>query len=161
MITLQPHAGQPELPGFIADFFGFHAGLVGRDDLAEDGNAILAGWRGEDHVVYVILEGERPAGFVHLEKIGPIVVELADFYVVPALRGRGIGTAAIGLAEDAVRQMPGIEAMTLQVMTRNAAALRLYHKLGYDTMSLVTLRKEFGENPRKDTAEFQGLRFHI
>lgn len=161
MITLTDDITCPALPGFIADFFGFHAGLVGRQDLTEDGAVILAQWRGEEHSVFTILEDAVPVGFVHLQKLGPIVVELADLYVVPARRGQGIGTAAIGLAEDLAKQMPGIEAMTLQVMTRNEAALRLYHKLGYDTMSLVTLRKEFGENPRTGTADFAGLCFHI
>ena len=161
MITLISDPNRPELPGFIADFFDFHAGLVGREDLKEDGGAILEEWRGEGHFVYLILQDTIPVGFVHLQKIGPIVVELADLYVVPALRGQGIGTAAIGLAESLARELPGIEAMTLQVMTRNIAALRLYHKLGYDTMSLVTLRKEFGENPRRQCAEFLGLSFRI
>ncbi len=161
MITLTSDTTHPELPHFIADFFGFHAGLVGRQDLAEGGNAILEDWRGDGHFVYLILEDACPVGFVHLQQIGPIVVELADLYVVPARRGQGIGTAAIGLAESLARQLPGIEAMTLQVMTRNTAALHLYHKLGYDTMSLVTLRKEFGENPRRQCAEFLGLSFRI
>ena len=51
--------------------------------------------------------------------------------------------------------------MTLQAVTRNEAALRLYHKLGYDTMSMVTLRKEFGENHRDKQAEFLGMTFQI
>ena len=55
----------------------------------------------------------------------------------------------------------GIEAMTIEVVTRNEAALHLYHKLGYDTMSMVSLRKEFGENRRDRQAEFLGLRFRI
>lgn len=161
MITLTSDTASAELSRFIADFFGFHAGLVGRQDLQEDGSSLLEEWRGDGHFVYLILKDAVPVGFLHLQKVGPIIVELADLYVVPAQRGQGIGTAAIGLAETLVQQMPGIEAMTLQVMTRNTAALRLYHKLGYDTMSLVTLRKEFGRNPRQQSTEFLGLSFRI
>ena len=77
------------------------------------------------------------------------------------MRGQGIASQAILLAEQQAQKLPGIEAMTLQVVTRNEAALRLYHKLGYDTMSMVTLRKEFVENHRDKQAEFLGMTFQI
>ena len=84
-----------------------------------------------------------------------------DVFVDEAMRGQGIASQAILLAEQQAQKIPGIEAMTLQVVTRNEAALRLYHKLGYDTMSMVTLRKEFGENHRDRQAEFLGMTFQI
>lgn len=77
------------------------------------------------------------------------------------MRGQGIASKAIALAEQEAQKIPGIEAMSLQVVTRNEAAMRLYHKLGYDTMSMVTLRKEFGENHRDQEAEFLGMTFQI
>ena len=76
-------------------------------------------------------------------------------------RGQGIATRAIALAEQKAKDEPGVEAMVLQVVTRNEDALRLYHRLGYDTMSMVTLRKEFYENRRDRKADFLGMTFHI
>ena len=100
-------------------------------------------------------------GFVHLQKIGPIVMQLEDIFVDEAMRGQGIASKAIALAEQEAQKISGIEAMSLQVVTRNEAAMKLYHKLGYDTMSMVTLRKEFGENHRDQKAEFLGMTFQI
>ena len=90
-----------------------------------------------------------------------IELELADLFVDKSRRGQGIGTSAIALAEQKAKEEPGVEAMVLQVVTRNEDALRLYHHWGYDTMSMVTLRKEFYENRRDRKADFLGMTFHI
>lgn len=96
-----------------------------------------------------------------MQRTVPIVMQLEDIGVQPALRGQGIATAATELAEEICRRMPGIEAVTLQAVTRNEAVLRLYHKLGYDTLPLVTLRKEFGPNPHCRRLRFRGLSFRF
>lgn len=147
----------------IAAFWGFHGGLVGtaeEEDLqsaAQD----LKNWTAPDHWLFVIWKDGQDVGFVHLQQIGPIVVQAEDIFVDEGLRGQGIASAAIKLTENEAKKIPGVEAMTLQVVTRNEATLRLYHKLGYDTMSMVTLRKEFGENRRDREADFLGLPFKI
>lgn len=115
----------------------------------------------EDHRLYVILQDGQDVGFVHLYRAGPIVMELADIFVDKERRGQGIATRAIALAEQKAKEEPGVEAMVLQVVTRNEDALRLYHCLGYDTMSMVTLRKEFYENRRDRKADFLGMTFRI
>lgn len=150
----------------IAAFWGFHSGLVGiEEELSEEEDSSvtqdLQNWTGEDHNLFVILRDGANVGFVHLHKIGPIVMQLEDLFVDESMRGQGIATRAIALAEREAQKVEGIEAMTIEVVTRNEAALRLYHKLGYDTMSMVSLRKEFGENRRDRQAEFLGLRFRI
>ena len=63
--------------------------------------------------------------------------------------------------EEAARRTPGVQAMTVAAAPRNTAALRLYRRLGYDSLCLVTLRKEFGPNPRDKRCEFLGLSFCI
>lgn len=150
----------------IAAFWGFHSGLVGIDEelSEEEGSSVaedLQNWTGEDHQLFVILRDGADVGFVHLRRIGPIVIQLEDLFVDQAVRGQGVATRAIALAEQEAQKVEGIEAMTIEVVTRNEAALHLYHKLGYDTMSMVSLRKEFGENRRDRQAEFLGLRFRI
>ena len=143
MITLTPY--QPKYRQStlkrIEAFWGFHRDLVQKTEEQQP--------------------DEQDVGFVHLQRIGSIVVQLEDVFVDEAMRGQGIASQAILLAEQQAQKIPGIEAMTLQVVTRNEAALRLYHKLGYDTMSMVTLRKEFGENHRDRQAEFLGMTFQI
>lgn len=153
----------------IEAFWGFHSGLVGREDEAEQDKPgeespvldDLRRWTAEDHRLYVILQDGQDVGFVHLYRAGPIVMELADIFVDKERRGQGIATRTIALAEQKAKEEPGVEAMVLQVVTRNEDALRLYHRLGYDTMSMVTLRKEFYENRRDRKADFLGMTFHI
>ena len=57
-------------------------------------------------------------------------MQLEDVFVDEAMRGQGIASQAILLAEQQAQKIPGIEAMTLQVVTRNEAALRLYTNWG-------------------------------
>ena len=168
MITLTPY--QPEYRQStlkrIEAFWGFHRDLVQKTEpQPEEQDRLvmqdLESWTSENHWLFVILQDEKDVGFVHLQRIGPIVVQLEDVFVDEAMRGQGIASQAILLAEQQAQKLPGIEAMTLQVVTRNEAALKLYHKLGYDTMSMVTLRKEFGENHRDRQAEFLGMTFQI
>ena len=169
MITLTPY--QPKYRQStlkrIEAFWGFHRDLVQKTEEQQPDEQErlmmqdLENWTSKDHWLFVILQDEQDVGFVHLQRIGPIVVQLEDIFVDEPMRGQGIASQAILLAEQQAQKIPGIEAMTLQVVTRNEAALRLYHKLGYDTMSMVTLRKEFGENHRDRQAEFLGMTFQI
>ena len=169
MITLTPY--QPKYRQStlkrIEVFWGFHRDLVQKTEEQQPDEQErlmmqdLENWTSKDHWLFVILQDEQDVGFVHLQRIGSIVVQLEDVFVDEAMRGQGIASQAILLAEQQAQKIPGIEAMTLQVVTRNEAALRLYHKLGYDTMSMVTLRKEFGENHRDRQAEFLGMTFQI
>lgn len=169
MITLTPY--QPKYRQStlkrIEAFWGFHRDWVQKtqEQPPDEQDCLmmqdLESWTSNDHWLFVILQDEQDVGFVHLQRIGSIVVQLEDVFVDEAMRGQGIASQAILLAEQQAQKIPGIEAMTLQVVTRNEAALRLYHKLGYDTMSMVTLRKEFGENHRDRQAEFLGMTFQI
>lgn len=47
----------------------------------------------------------------------------------------------------------------LYVVPRNQAALRLYHKLGYDCLSLLTVRKELYENKRDRKETIFGMEY--
>ncbi len=145
----------------LADFFGFHAALVNvcaENDISSAAET-LNGWLEPGHELRVItLDGES-AGFVHIGYRGGNVAWIEDIYVAPQFRGQGVATRAIALAERLIAQKPGYDAVCMDVAPRNEAALRLYHRLGYDSLSLVTLRKQLGENPRDRHAEILGLDF--
>lgn len=53
-----------------------------------------------------------------------------------------------------IRGKPGYTAVCMDVAPRNSSALHLYRELGYDTLSIVTVRKEFEENPSDDMVDF-------
>ena len=57
------------------------------------------------------------------------------------LRRQGIASKAIGLVEE-VLQKRGVEGICMDVIPDNIPALRLYHRLGYDRLSIVTVRKD-------------------
>ena len=56
---------------------------------------------------------------------------LFQFDVIPSLRGRGVGTALVGRAEQLIRDH-GCDRVTLGVEESNEAAIRLYRRLGYE-----------------------------
>lgn len=154
-------ADRGEMVAQLADFFGFHAALVnGRAENDLSGaEETLDGWLQPGHELCVItLDGEA-VGFVHIGYRGSNVAWIEDIYVAPQFRGRGVATHAIALAEQLIAQKPGYDAVCLDVVPRNEAALRLYHRLGYDSLSLITVRKQLGKNPRDRHAEILGLDF--
>lgn len=167
-VTLQSYDPrfQQDLLRDIADFFAFHGGLVGEQDQAaaeaeQACEEILAGWQAGRSALYVVLWEGSYAGFIRLDYRGDQVAWLEDLYVRPALRNRGIASCAIKLAEEIVAARPGYTALCMDVAPRNDRALGLYYRLGYDTISLVTLRKEFGQNPRDRSAAFLDREFRI
>ncbi|MDD3243950.1 MAG: GNAT family N-acetyltransferase [Eubacteriales bacterium] len=144
---------------WISAFFGFHAALVGKDADAQEMQSTLEEWLRDGHELYVITADGTAAGFVHLGFRGDTVAWLEDLFVTPALRGQGIATRAIACAEALVSARPGCTALCIDVAPRNEAALRLYRALGYDALSLLTLRKEFGPDPRDRQTQALGMRW--
>lgn len=150
----------------IAEFFGFHAALVrGAQPLTPedltDARESLAAWQEPDHELFVILRDGRDVGFLHLWYKGPIAAWIEDLFVDADCRGQGVAGAAIGLAEERARLRPGCTALCFDVAPRNERALRLYHRLGYDSLSLMTVRKELGENRRDRVERVLGLDFKV
>ena len=66
----------------------------------------LESWTSENHWLFVILQDEKDVGFVHLQRIGPIVVQLEDVFVDEPMRGQGIASQAILLAEQQAQSFP-------------------------------------------------------
>ena len=73
-------------------------------------------------------DGGEPAGHAYLALTSPL--EVQDMYVLPELRGRGIGTALLNAAEDEARSR-GATRLTLTVGVDSAGARRLYERQGY------------------------------
>lgn len=150
----------------ISDFFAFHGDLLGAGEEArkraeQEALETLEEWQRDRSALYVILCDGSYAGFLRLDYRGDQVAWIEDIYVRPALRGQGAASAAIIQAEEIVAAKPGYTALCMDVAPRNEAAIRLYYRLGYDSVSLLTLRKEFGENRRDRRTEILGKTFKI
>ena len=106
-----------------------------RDEFERVGEALplhrFVDWR-DDSTYLIAWDGSAPVGQAHVAwsetELG--VPELQDVFVPVELRGRGIGTTLAEAAEELIRAR-GHESVSLSVSSENAAARRLYERLGY------------------------------
>jgi GNAT superfamily N-acetyltransferase len=75
--------------------------------------------------------GDRPAGCVALHALEPDVCEMKCMFVPPALQGRGVGGALARRLLEEARAL-GYRAMRLDTSVRQAEALALYRRLGFE-----------------------------
>ncbi|MCM2324537.1 MAG: GNAT family N-acetyltransferase [Oligoflexia bacterium] len=103
------------------------------------------GMNTKDHFFYAIVDPEtdRPVGdlwFCVREKLGTRSLFIADFFIEEAVRGKGIGKAALRWLEGKAREL-NIPSIGLHVFGHNAGARQLYESLGYLPVSVV-MRKD-------------------
>ena len=155
-IEIRPYDGscEAEMLSDIAAFWTTHYLTVTPEQAAED----LRAWTAEGHELYVILAGGASAGFLHMGSRGSNCDWLEDVFVREELRGRGIGGRAIELAWEMLREK-GLETMYLEVVPANAAAIRLYHKLGFVNLNTLTLNRSVKEKSQLGTETIGGLTF--
>jgi len=155
-IVLRPYtrADKPAMLRRAAAFFGRMDG--GRDSLTRQ---TLREWLKKPSEVYLIVRNGENAGFLCLGFRGSNVAWINYIYVDEAHRGQGIATAAIYAAERLVLSRKGYNALCMDVDPRSAAALRLYHRLGYDTLSMLTVRKNFGCGSKEESMHILGFEF--
>jgi GNAT superfamily N-acetyltransferase len=88
-------------------------------DFRGPGAAVVLGWH----------EGS-PVGCAGLRPMGPGVVELKHFFLVPGVRGRGLGRLMLGGVEEVARGL-GARRMVLDTATPLREAAALYLSSGY------------------------------
>ena len=104
----------------------------------------LKSWTKEGHCLYLIQYQKQFVGFVHLGNRGCQIDWLEDIFVLPEFQGKGIGTIAIQLVENIVKTYS--ESLYIEVAMKNEKALHLYHKIGYDCLNTITIRKDFNSD---------------
>ncbi|HOJ00580.1 MAG TPA: GNAT family N-acetyltransferase [Anaerolineaceae bacterium] len=168
MVELIPYSDtyEEETVKRIADFFGYHSSLLNiekkeAEESITEARDTLREWQAEAHEFYIIVFQGKRIGFLHLWYKGPQVAWIEDIYVDEEYRSQGIASHAIRKAEEIVKDHPDYTAVCLDVVPRNENALRLYYKLGYDSVNIITLRKELGENKRDRIEKIFGLKFKI
>ena len=96
----------------------------------EAGKAVGWAFAYEEHGELFITEPERRHGF------------LAEIFVMPDARGKGLGRALIAACEDWARGR-GHQLLTIGVLANNARAIRAYEGAGYAPYTLM-LRRYLG-----------------
>jgi GNAT superfamily N-acetyltransferase len=82
---------------------------------------------------FVVLrdEGGAPVACGAVRKLDGERAELKRMYVVPEARGRRFGERVLATLEDEARAL-GARRLVLETGVRQVAALRLYHRAGYE-----------------------------
>lgn len=127
----------------------------------EKAGADLRAWTGEGHKLYFITLGMLTVGFLHLGSRGGKPDWLEDLFILPEYQGWGIGSEAVQLAEELVRQYS--PSMYIETAAQSEGAIRLYRCLGYDCLNTVTIRKDFPSRSHDvvRTEQIYGLGFEI
>jgi len=138
-ISLQAFQGETEAAvPLIQGFWEEHNHYQQSTDEAM---ADLRSWTQEGHRFYFIMLEETRVGFLHLGSRGGEADWLEDLYVEGKYQNRGIGTRAIQLAEEIVKEYS--ESIYIEAAARNERAIHLYRRIGYDCLNTVTIRKDF------------------
>ena len=152
-----------EMINRIAKFFGFHVGLSDKTlvDKIDENISIqnLNNWLSKDNELYMIMYENDVIGFLRIGYRGGNVAWLEDIFVDEEYRNKGVATESIRQAEIIVSNKPPYNAMCIDIVPRNIEALKLYFKLGYDTLSMVTIRKNFVDKESDGVQNFRGLDF--
>lgn len=149
----------------IALFFGFHTALIHENYTLTQTNYDIAAetlrnWLIPPNKLFMVTKDDHIVGFLRLSYRGPNVAWIEDIFVDQLCRNQGIATQAIKIAENLIKETPEYTAICLDVAPRNDAALKLYHTLGYDNLSIITVRKELNGNKYDRKTSFAELEFN-
>lgn len=101
----------------------------------------LRNWTTDKHQFYFIIYDDKKVGFIHLGSRGCEIDWLEHIFVLPEYQGKGIGSQAIYLIEEVVKEYS--DSLYIEAAARNEAVIRLYRKLGFDCLNTITIRKDF------------------
>ncbi|MDG5759563.1 GNAT family N-acetyltransferase [Natronococcus sp. A-GB1] len=131
-----------------------HGSFVRDEENRETMRETLAGHLHTDGLL-VARDGESIVGFVtySLER-GSLELDatrglLSNIYVAAAYRDRGVGTALLEAAEDALADR-GAEVVILEVLSDNETARRFYEDRAYEPYR-VSMRRSLEDRSENDT----------
>lgn len=142
MIKLLEYTNEPiaqqQLLSLINNFWTIHNLEV---PTAEDCLQDLLLWTSLKHKLYFISYNDLQVGFIHLGSRGDQIDWLEEIFVLPEYQNLGIGTKAIQLIEEIVSKYSA--SLYIEAAARNQKAIKLYHRIGYDCLNTITVRKDF------------------
>jgi ribosomal protein S18 acetylase RimI-like enzyme len=112
-------------------------GLDNDRDLNFDSDSEWSSDRGQSDIAGFVMFADKKGRYTEVISIG--IIE--NLYVVPDQRGKGIGSALLVAAEDALKS-DGVAVTTLEVMAANEAARRFYTRHGYDAHRITMAKQE-------------------
>lgn len=139
-------AREPDVSELIAMMRAFYTELGEPFEERRSERALRALLKDPSHgAAWIFREDGRAIGYLvvthgySLEFSGRMAV-VDEVYAVPEMRGRGIGSRALALAEEHCRRN-GIEALRLEVHQENRRALALYERNGFEAHDRYLMTK--------------------
>ena len=130
----------PAMPGDIAtvrELFLEYADWLGEDLCFQGFESELSGlpgdYAGERGALFIARSPEGAAGCIALRPFDASTGEIKRLYVRPAFRGTGLGAKLAARVVGAARAA-GYDRLVLDTLDRMDAAVRLYKKLGFQTI---------------------------
>ena len=92
-----------------------------------------------DRQSWAILNDAEPVGVISLHSVD-LLTSVADvgYWVAPWGRRQGAASAALGLVENELTLIPGVQSIQLSIMEGNHASIALATSLGYELVSAGT-----------------------
>ena len=89
-----------------------------------------------DHQTWAILKDTEPVGVISLHSVD-LLTSAADvgYWVAPWGRRKGAASAALGLVENELTQISGVNSIQLSIMEGNEPSKALAISLGYELVS--------------------------
>lgn len=144
------------LAPFVVDFWDTHHSAVALDSARK----ALTEWAAGEYQLWAIVRDQQPVGFLRSHNSSPTVCWIDDLFVAAAMRGQGIATEAIRQLEE-MRRAEGCRSFCMEVVPDNVAAMRLYHHLGYDRLSVITMRKDLDAFETERMESIAGLPLRV
>ncbi len=93
----------------------------------------------KERQAWVILKDTEPVGVISLHSVD-LLTSAADvgYWVAPWGRRQGAASAALGLVENELTLIPGVQSIQLSIMEGNHASIALATSLGYELVSAGT-----------------------
>jgi len=102
--------------------------------------AARAGGEDGEHLGYAFVRVRPGAQFATSWRASDPLAELSILAVVPAARGRGIGSALLDAVEARLGEL-GVADMTIDVVAGNEGALRLYERRGAQRFTVQLVQR--------------------
>ena len=124
---------RPLTPGLARELLAApcEQGFPGPDDLEWLGRTAATEDADARHT-YLLLRDGRPIGTLGAAgALSPDGDQELGYGLIPAARGQGFGTEAVGALCAVLEREPGVRRLTAEVRPGNEASRRLLHRLGF------------------------------
>ena len=85
----------------------------------------------DGHVFFIAYDGDRPCGYVSVERQGEALFHLQKIYVLPDFQGKHVGQYLVRLVFDYVRSLYSGECTVELNVNRNNKAKFFYERMGF------------------------------